>query len=225
MNKPKIIASIFIVLLCFTMCEEEKKKHEKEELEEDYSGDSGTFLDVRDIQRYKWVRIGDQIWMAENLNFPTESGSCYYDFDPTNGDYYGRLYTWEAAKNASPPGWHIPTDDEWKELELSLGMSQSQVDSGGCRGVDYGAKLKSTDFWYNNGNGTDDYGFCVMPSGFRSSGGFCVGMGRRTAFWNAIPEGRGRGIARYFTDDCDGICRHTSYYLFDYHCIRCVKDE
>ncbi|MBT5269507.1 MAG: hypothetical protein HOL70_08685, partial [Candidatus Marinimicrobia bacterium] len=101
---------------------------------------------------YETVKIGDQIWMAENLkvthyrdgsaitqvtdntawsNLSTEA-YCIYDNNASNEvDTYGALYNWYAVsdgRNIAPEGWHVPTDAEWKELEMYLGMSQPDVD-------------------------------------------------------------------------------------------------
>ena len=69
---------------------------------------------------YKTVKINNKIWMAENLNFPIE-GSYFYDNNLNNGEKHGRLYTWDAAMNACPKGWHLPTDKEWDEMLEALG--------------------------------------------------------------------------------------------------------
>ena len=87
----------------------------------------GTFTDSRDGNTYKWIEIGNQIWMAENLNFHANSGCWVYDNNPENADTYGRLYNWETARNVCPDGWHLPSDNEWKELEVYLGISQGSV--------------------------------------------------------------------------------------------------
>jgi uncharacterized protein (TIGR02145 family) len=107
---------------------------------------------------FKTVKIGNQVWMAENLNVKTANSWCY-DNDESNCKKYGRLYTWDAARSACPAGWHLPTRGEWKELALY---------AGGDRVA--GKKLKAKSGWRKNGNGTDDFGFSALPGGQWDSG-------------------------------------------------------
>jgi len=116
--------------------------------------DSGTFTDPRDEKVYKTVKIGKQIWMAENLAFDA-GGSTVYENNPTYRKKYGRLYTWSAAKSACPKGWHLPSHEEWRVLiDLAFG------------GNNAGEKLKAKSGWDKGGDGTDDYGFAALPGGF-----------------------------------------------------------
>ncbi len=105
---------------------------------------------------YTTVKIGEQIWMQENLRVSvapdsSEITSWLYNDDPENEEKFGRLYTWDVAMNGStsekaqgicPVGWHIPSDGEWKTLEMFLGMTQQEADmSNTWRGAGVGTKL------------------------------------------------------------------------------------
>ena len=79
------------------------------------------WIDVRDGDAYATVQIGNQIWMAENFNFKTDSGSWIYDNQVENASVYGRLYDWETALRICPKGWHVPLEEEWQELIDYLG--------------------------------------------------------------------------------------------------------
>jgi hypothetical protein len=75
-----------------------------------------TFTDSRDGKTYKTIKIGSQIWMAENLAFKASSGCWAYDDDKSNVEKHGYLYDWNAAKTTCPAGWHVPSDEEWEEV-------------------------------------------------------------------------------------------------------------
>jgi uncharacterized protein (TIGR02145 family) len=89
------------------------------------------YTDARDalhIETYPIQLIGNQLWMAKNLNFETnDEGSKYYNNDPTYSNTYGKLYDWETAKNVCPSGWHLPTDLEFQRLEMNLGMREENA--------------------------------------------------------------------------------------------------
>lgn len=114
----------------------------------------GTFTDERDGNTYGWVRIGDLEWMTSNFKYGTpyyenEYGGALADGygDPsmvtswdTDFDFeadleeYGNLYSWEEAVEYAPEGWRLPTDEDWKALEMTLGMSVDDANATGWRG-------------------------------------------------------------------------------------------
>ncbi len=103
------------------------------------------------------VQICDQVWMSKNLDVDRyqngdtirhaqtteewlyaysekEGAWCYYNNDPANGEIYGKLYNWYTvidSRGLAPEGWHIPTEAEWKELEMCLGMTKTESDKTG----------------------------------------------------------------------------------------------
>ena len=113
-------------------------------------------IDERDGQVYKTVKIGNQVWMAENLNFKTELSNCYKDQD-SNCTKYGRNYDWSAALDACPSGWHLPTDIELRELVSAVGGDSIA-----------GKVLKSTNGWNDGFNGSDAYGFSAIRASYDS---------------------------------------------------------
>ena len=145
------------------------------------------WIDIRDGNTYATIPIGDQVWMAENMAYlpsvynvedgsedeGNESEPFYYvlGYDgaevsdakaSSNYSTYGVLYNWFAAQEACPDGWHLPSDEEWRELEIYLGGSDIA-----------GLKLKATWGWDFNkwrdcyGNGTNESGFTALPGGGR----------------------------------------------------------
>ncbi|WP_045467861.1 FISUMP domain-containing protein [Sporocytophaga myxococcoides] len=105
-----------------------------------------TFKDPRDNKVYKTIRIGNQTWFAENLNYdlPSNIGSSACASDSC--DKYGKMYPADAALLACPKGWHLPSDAEWKLLEHNLGMTDADTAKSGSesRGVAEGVLKKMT---------------------------------------------------------------------------------
>ena len=143
-----------------------------------YNAEKNTLTDTRDGQVYRTVTIGDQVWMAENLNYETDSSLCYNDSVEYCAEY-GRLYSWAVANSVCPEGWHLPTTDEFETLFATVG-GQSTA----------GKKLKSASGWENVDNGTDDFGFNALPAGFKDSkSGRFYGEGEYAEFWGADYNG------------------------------------
>ena len=183
-------------------------------------GATGVFTDPRDRQTYATIEIGSQIWFAENINYEI-GDSWWYDNSSANGDVYGRLYTWDAALNACPSGWHLPTDEEWKTMEMYLGMSQSEADNTGWRGTDEGEKMKSTSSWYDNG--TNSSGFNALPGGNRYSDGSFGSLGYYGHWWSST-EGLGSdALGRGLGYGGDQVGRG-GYDKTSGRSVRCLKD-
>ncbi len=120
---------------------------------------SDTFTDPRDGKVYKTVKIGNQVWMAENLNYDAGKGSWCYDNNSSNCDKYGRLYDWETAKRVAPPGWHLPSKNEFKTLLKNLGVDSTniyeQIILNGSSGFNalFGGSRSHNDSYNNVGSG------------------------------------------------------------------------
>jgi|GEM_PF-3152858 len=208
----------------------------------------GTFTDTRDGKTYKWVKIGDQIWMAENLaylpsvddnsTFSSKYEPSYgvYGYDGNNVDVakaytqeidgktvnmyetYGVLYNGYAVKQANicPDGWHIPTDEEWSELIDYLAAN-------GHSGAE-GNALKATNGWFDGGEGTDDFGFAALPSGFRTYlGGTYENAGFSGCWWSSTETATGDIMSRYVNKVETEVVRIHYTKLLGYS-VRCIRD-
>lgn len=178
---------------------------------------SGKFTDPRDGKTYKTIKIGDQIWMAENLNYNYYSGSrswCYEN-SSYNCKKYGRLYTWETAKSVCPKGWHLPSDKEWKILINYLGGEDVA-----------GIKMKSTSGWKNGGNGTNDSGFSGVPGGSRYNDERkikFVDVGVNGHWWSSTPYGTRNDIGnRFVLRNSSGTVKKGFYNLANSYSVRCL---
>jgi len=128
-----------------------------------------TLTDKRDGQKYRTVKMPDgKTWMAQNLNYETDSSWCYND-SLSYCKKYGRLYAWNAAMKACPAGYHLPSDDEWENLAQTVETPESNYDAFLWERAN--EKLKAKCCWNDDtrydGNRTDDFGFSAQPGGFR----------------------------------------------------------
>jgi uncharacterized protein (TIGR02145 family) len=128
------------------------------------------FTDPRDGKKYRIVKIGNQTWMADNLNW--EGTGVTYENKKSNGKKYGRLYTWREALAVAPPGWHLPTDEEWTALTDFAG------------GAENAAEVLKSEEW----DGTDAFGFSALPGGYRYRDGDFNSVGGNGSWWSATEE-------------------------------------
>jgi len=188
-----------------------------------FSQSMGTFRDSRDGQSYKFVRIGNQAWMAENLKYNSR-GSCYYDLYQ-----FGRLYNWEIAKQVCPRGWHLPSDSEWITLEIYLGLSgdEAYIDDWRESG-EVGEKLKTktgwNEGWFDDGPGNNKSGFSAKPGGFyQFYNERFMWWGNSALFWTSTSYDNKNGWFREVSGSKKGIIRGGIYRVHGLS-VRCVKD-
>jgi len=197
-----------------------------------FAATHGTLVDKRDGKKYKTVKIGDQTWMAENLNYNAASSFCYNNKE-SNCAKYGRLYTWAVAVGKSeeacgyghtcslpsdniqgvcPDGWHLPSKVEWEILFYAVGGPSIA-----------GTKLKSKSGWYGNGNGTDDFSFSALPAGLGNYGDYNF-EGEYANFWSSseIDSETAYDVALLHRED-KAILFGTPEFAG--YSVRCIKDE
>jgi uncharacterized protein (TIGR02145 family) len=181
-RKVKII--ILLALFSFIACDQQKS----------------TFTDHRDGKEYKIVKIGTQIWMAENLNYAVEDSKCY-DNDLANCNKYGRLYNWNDAIEVCPKKWHLPSKKEWQTLVNFVGGNEV---TGKMLKAENGWKWekkcenKPTEYkgpyakfmregarFIYDCEGTDEYGFSALPSGLNLGGNNFKLVGDQGYWWSA----------------------------------------
>ena len=199
---------------------------------------------------YKVVKIGSQWWMAENLKVTryrngnsipnvtdgsqwenlTYGAYCNYDNDPDNAETYGRLYNWYAvadSRGLAPSGWHVPTDEEWKQLEMALGMNRTEADKEGLRGTTEGGQMKEAGFahWSSPNTGaTNASGLTALPGGWR---GYYTGdfsnLGVSATFWSSTEISSYTAWRRHLYCNNSYVGRYSSNKGYGFS-VRCVRD-
>lgn len=236
--KRILLLSIFILSSIYLNCDKKS------------STGPGSINSVTDIDGnvYQTVTIGNQTWMAENLKVThyrngdaifymtnrtswgnlTTGAYCYYNYSPTHAATYGLLYNWYAvidSRDIAPEGWHVPTDEDWKELEMFLGMSQSEADESGDRGTDEGGQLKETgtSHWSTpNMGATNESGFTALPGGYISIDNFYE-LGDYGYFWSSSEGGSNSAWFRVLSY-ISSVINRSDYDRGDGFSVRCVKD-
>lgn len=134
------------------------------------SMNNGSFTDERDGKTYETIKIGNQTWMAQNLSYRPKKGNCWIsDMDSAYIKKIGYYYDWKTACIVCPKGWHLPSDSEWKELEMKLGMTLEDANKEGWRGLGEGGKLKMRNdgFWKPPNTGANNLsGFSAVATGW-----------------------------------------------------------
>jgi uncharacterized protein (TIGR02145 family) len=175
----------------------------------------------------KTVKIGEQVWMAENLNVekyrngdpiphvtdPEEwknlkTGAwCYYDNDPENGKKYGKLYNWYAVndpRGLAPEGWHVPTLSEFETVKAAVNND--------------GHSMKAVE----QGKGTNSSGFSALLGGFRDKNGKFNSIKVHTFFWSLTEYQDDRARFLNLSDKSQTIRLNPHDKNFGFS-IRCIK--
>lgn len=179
----------------------------------------GTMVDKRDYHVYAVVKIGSQVWMAQNLSYEidSEKGSshCYND-SLEKCDRYGRLYSWSAAmdENTCPEGWHLPSYAEWMVLKETIDGNYSG-----------GNKLKSTSFDWKREGGTDDFGFSALPAGYYDVEEGFSSFGARACFWTSDLHSNDNARYWYVTSQSGNLMEGSYSKDKREFSVRCVWDE
>ena len=229
-------------LLSVTAC---KKKEESKPAQE-----TGTITDI-DGNVYKTVKIGNQWWMAEDLmtrrfrdgsyitqlqsdslTWSEDTIGAYCDNRDSHQDLVGRFYNWYAVNNTkglAPSGWHIPSDEEWKTLEMYLGIDPSEINKTSWRGTDQGEKLKveSPQCWIPYGAiwSTNESGFTALAGGCRMfNGGWGTpGLYASGYWWTSSSYQAGESWYRNLDYKSPMVFRSHSKVNYGFS-VRCVKD-
>ena len=204
---------------------------------------------MTDIQgnTYKTVKIGNQWWMAENLKvtvfndktpinaiaenaadsiWENASKAAFCIYDTT----LGALYNWNVINNikiVAPKGWHIPSDDEWKTLEKTIGMETADLEKTAWRGTNEAdkllAKYKAPTESELYAFGTNESGFSALFAGCRLFSG-AINQEKNTAFWwTSTPSTGNEAWYRYIDANQKKIFRQHTYTNYGFS-IRCIKD-
>lgn len=193
------------------------------------------------VTRYADGMAIDLVETAEEWAALEVDAAAYAFYEnQTNPELYGALYTWGAAtrnqataettaavQGVCPDGWHIPADDEWKALEVELGMTQLTANEDEWRGYEEGGMLKlaGTEFWDEpNEMATNESGFSAAPAGIRNTGGIFSARGDYTVFWTASGVEADAAWVRALHTMRGEIKRETVTRKAGYS-VRCIKNE
>ena len=192
----------------------------------------GEMTDARDGQTYQTVTLGNQTWLAQDLNYETDNNSWCYDDDPANCEIYGRLYDWEAARTACPAGWHLGSDEEWSALvkyldpgsEPNDGFEISKIAGGMLKTT--GTIEDGTGLWNSPNTGaTNSSKFSALPCGNRNPKGSYKMLGFHIMIWTSTEYDDTHAWTMMLDMTQSGILRDNTGATKDYGIsVRCVMD-
>lgn len=185
------------------------------------------------------IPLVESVYGWENLD-DTDKGYSFYDNSSSNSDVYGALYNWAAVMNdenssdtipsgvqgVCPTGWHLPSDAEWKELEMFLLMSEDHVNDIGWRGLNQGGKLKEegTEHWESpNSGATNEADFTALPGGYRIYYGTFNELGFGAHYWSATEYNSSQSWKRYIHADKKTVGRKMELKKSGFS-VRCIED-
>jgi uncharacterized protein (TIGR02145 family) len=199
------------------------------------TNDVNVLLDERDGKEYHFVIIGDRQWMAQNLAYDAGDGSIRHDLMDKGTQYwelyendprYGYLYNYETALNVCPAGWRLPSDTDWQQLELALGLNEADIETSKNSRDSIGVMLKNLVFNERGSswNASNSTGFNALPGGFFNSqdNGY-QGVILSGYFYSSTLMDDLNDMAIYRMLSVDGISKsviNTDNYLS----VRCVKE-
>lgn len=184
----------------------------------EYDADAGTLKDLRDGQTYATVTIGGRVWMAENLNYETETSVVFPEYNGKSHEKYGRLYAWEDAMDACPRDWRLPGEDDWNDLVAAVGDSATA-----------GTKLKAARDWDKDKKdyvvGTDDYGFAALPAAVShvNTNGVRSFSNNGAFFWTATEKNDARALMFVMHYEKEAV-ESGAFPKDTWLSVRCIKD-
>jgi uncharacterized protein (TIGR02145 family) len=192
---------------------------------------TGEMTDARDGQKYKTVKLGNQTWFAQNLNYETDTSWCYED-NPAMCETYGRLYTWDEALTACPTGWHLPSDQEWATLinyldpESDPNAIGPETEIAGGMMKTTGTLEEGTGLWLSpNVGATNSSGFSAEPGGARWEGGTYLVEHMHAIFWTSTEYDASTVWFRIFDYGLQSLYRdHSNVTKPMGLSVRCVMD-
>jgi uncharacterized protein (TIGR02145 family) len=136
------------------------------------------------------------------------------------------LYNWYAVATGKlcPAGWRVASDEDFKELEMFLGLSADEAAQTHWRGTDQGMRLKHSTGWSAGGNGNNNSGFGGLPGGhFLESNNFYAGLLSEGFWWTSSEQSTDMAWVRHLNSNQAGIFRGFNHKLSGFS-VRCIKN-